>query len=351
MRKHGIYFSSFLIIFFFISARYAVTPYKFPRLLHFPAMPVSAANPVTLEGADLGRHLFYDPVLSSDSTLSCAGCHKQSYAFSDSPNEFSKGRNGAIMPRNTMALFNLAWYPSFFWDGMAATIEEQISHPLKASTEMNMNWSLAAVRLSRNKLYKKMFMNAFGNQTIDSVTISKAIAQFLRTLISNQSKYDNVLAGKARFTKDEFAGYMLVNDQTKGDCLHCHTTDANTLGTTLNFSNNGLDEIPDPQNYKDKGRGGVTGNLNDNGKFIIPSLRNVLLTAPYMHDGRFKTLEDVLDFYSSGVKQCANIDSKMEFAHRGGAHLSSDEKEKIISFLKTMTDSVFISKKEFASPF
>ena len=327
------------------------TPYPFPILFYFPKMPVSADNPVTIEGADLGRHLFYDPILSSDSDMACASCHKQQYAFSDSPNRFSKGRSGELMKRNTMPLFNLAWYPSFFWDGRAATLELQILQPVNAHNEMNLSWIAASARLERSAYYKTKFEEVFGGGLIDSIKITKAIGQFLRTLISNQSKYDRVIAGKGRFTEDEYAGLILMNDQTKGDCLHCHTTDADALGTTLKFSNNGLDTIYSPGNYNDKGHGAVTGRESDNGKFIIPSLRNVALTAPYMHDGRFKTLDEVLDFYSTGVHVSANVDNKMDFAYKGGAKLTTIEKSQIKAFLYTLTDSVFISNPEFSNPF
>jgi cytochrome c peroxidase len=314
-------------------------------------MPVSPVNPVTVEGAKLGRYLFYDPVLSADSSLSCSSCHKQQYAFCDAPQTFSLGRKGTPMKRNTLALFNLAWYPSFFWDGKAASIEAQISHPLLAKDEMHMPWKLAAERLSHSPQYKQLFAEAFGSESIDSTTITHAIAQFIRTLVSHRSKYDRIIGGDGHFTKEEYEGYILMNDQTKGDCLHCHTSDADALGTTLKFSNNGLDAITNPGDYKDRGRGAVTGRVSDNGNFRIPSLRNVALTAPYMHDGRFKTLEEVLNFYSTGVKKCANIDSKMEFAHQGGAHLSMTEQQSIIAFLKTMTDSSFITDPEFRNPF
>lgn len=351
MRKVGIYLAVILVFIFSFIGKYTTTPYKFPELKFFPKMPVAVNNPVTVEGVNLGRHLFYDPILSIDSSMSCASCHNQQSAFSDSPNNFSNGRNGTLMKRNTMPLFNLAWYPAFFWDGRATSIEEQIFHPVREPNEMNLQWTVAADRLEKNKFYKSLFNQTFGKQKIDSVQIANAIAQFLRTLISYQSKYDKVLNGKAHFTKDENEGFVLVNDQTKGDCIHCHITDGDVLGTTLVFSNNGLDSIFNPKDYKDKGRGAVTGKVTDNGKFIVPSLRNLAFTAPYMHDGRFKTLEDVLEFYSSGVKTSANIDSKMEFAHQGGAKLTTEEIQKIISFLLTLSDSAFISDKQFSNPF
>lgn len=328
-----------------------LTPYKFPEPNFFPKMPVAANNPVTVEGANLGRHLFYDPILSSDSTMSCASCHNQKNAFSNSPNSFSIGRNGALMKRNTMALFNLAWYPAFFWDGRASSIEEQVFHPVREYNEMNLDWKVAAKRLEKNKFYKKQFKEIFGTSKVDSTHISYAIAQFLRTLISYQSKYDQVIEGKALFTKDEYEGFNLVNDQTKGDCIHCHITDGDALGTTLVFSNNGLDAVTNPNDFKDKGRGAITGKTSDNGKFKVPSLRNLAFTAPYMHDGRFKTLEEVINFYSEGVKPCANIDSKMEYVHQGGVKLSAEDKKKIVAFLLTLSDSSFISNPEFSNPF
>ncbi|MCH8903257.1 MAG: cytochrome-c peroxidase [Bacteroidetes bacterium] len=330
---------------------HAATPYQFPELLHFPKMPSSSSNPVTIEGVDLGRHLFYDPILSFDKTIACASCHRQEAAFSDAPVIFSIGISGEEMNRNTPPLFNLAWYPSLFWDGKAKSIEEQIFHPVRAHDEMNLEWPEAVKRLKESEFYKPKFKAAFGDQEIDSLLIARAIAQFERTFISNQSKYDRVLRGETYFSTDEYEGFVLMNDQTKGDCLHCHTTDGDALGTTLKFSNNGLDPVYDPLDYADNGLGGITGKVKDNGKFKIPSLRNVEITPPYMHDGRFETLEEVLDFYSERVNQSVNIDSKMEFAHKKGAHLSRSEKKKIIVFLKTLTDSTFISNPAFSNPF
>jgi len=332
-------------------ATHKPTPYVFQDLKFFPKMPQSSENPVTIEGADLGRHLFYDPILSKNNNMSCATCHKQEKAFSDAPNAFTKGNNGVLTNRNTMPLFNLAWYPSFFWDGKASSIEEQVFHPVRDPNEMNLTWKDATNGIKGSKFYKQKFKLAFPNQEIDSVLISKAIGQFLRTLISNNSKFDRVLAGNDYLDKDEYAGLVLMNDMTKGDCLHCHTTDADALGTIGQFSNNGLDNIKDPKMYKDKGLGGHTNNEKDNGKFKIPSLRNIAVTAPYMHDGRFATLEEVLDFYSEGVQTSVNIDSKMGFAHQSGVRLTKEEKKQIIAFLMTLTDSTFISNPDFSNPF
>ena len=325
----------------FIEANHT-TPYTFPELQTFPKMPENSQNPVTVEGSRLGRYLFYDPILSKDSGMRCASCHKQEYAFSGGALAFSVGSDNKLMKRNT---------PPFFWDGRAPTLEQQILFPVRTHDEMNLTWPVATERIIGNSFYRSQFNIAFGNTPIDSILIAKAIAQFLRTLISHQSKYDRVAAEQARFTNEEYVGFELMNDMTKGDCLHCHSTDGNSLGTTATYSNNGLDEVSTAIGYKDKGLGGTTGNLKDNGKFKIPSIRNIALTAPYMHDGRFKTLEEVIDFYSEGVKKTINVDSKMEFAHLGGANLSASEKKCIVAFLQTFTDSVFISNPEYKDPF
>jgi cytochrome c peroxidase len=351
MRKRALVL--LLVVTALYSFRRGYTPrlYDFGTLRNFPAMPVAADNLVTEEGALLGRYLFYDPALSRDSSIACAGCHRQEAAFSDGPNALSKGINGSFQKRNTLPLFNLAWYPRLFWDGRSSGIEEHVSHPLLAADEMNISWRQAIRRLSNNRLYRAMFNRAFGNEVIDSARITKAIAQFERTLISYNSKYDKALRGEASFTEDEFEGLNLVNDMTKADCLQCHSTDADALGTIPGFSNNGLDKAREHEDYKDKGAGGFTSKTEDVGKFKIPSLRNLAFTAPYMHDGRFETLEKVIEFYSEGVHLSLNIDPRMATAHRGGSHLTSEEKRQVLAFILTMSDSTFVRDKAFSNPF
>lgn len=327
------------------------TPYVFPSPDLFPKVPAVPDNPTTIEGAELGRYLFYDTILSVDSSLSCGSCHRQSAAFSDGPNVFSKGINAQALDRNTLPLFNLAWSPLFFWDGRAGSLEGQVFHPVRATNEMNSTWNNVVERVSGSAFYRTRFREAFGDVPIDSVLIAKAIAQFERTLISCNSQYDDVLNGKAYFTKEEFEGFELINDMTRGNCLACHPTDGDAMATTFIFSNNGLDDVADMNGYKDKGRGIVTGKSTDNGKFKVPSLRNIALTAPYMHDGRFATLEEVLDFYSSGVHYSPTIDANMHNAHAGGVRLTTDEKRKMIAFLHTLTDSVLISNEAFSDPY
>ncbi len=325
--------------------------YKFPNLNYFPKMPENKENSVSNLGVELGRHLFYDSILSKNYNMSCASCHKQEFAFSDGFNAFSKGFNGKLTKRNTLPLFNLAWYDKLFWDGRANEIEEQIFHPVRDENELNLDWKNASKRVSKNIFYQQKFNEVFKTKKIDSILISKAIGQFLRTLLTHNSKYDLALKKIQYLNEDEIKGFELVNDMTKGSCLHCHTTDADALGTTRKFSNNGLDNVNDVEKFKDDGLGKTTKNKSDNGKFKIPSLRNLGFTAPYMHDGRFNTLEEVLDFYSEGVNKSINIDSKMEFAHLGGSHLSSKEKKEIIAFLNTLNDSTFIINPNFKNPF
>lgn len=328
------------------------TPYAFPDLFRFPTMPVAEDNPVTEEGQWLGRHLFYDPILSEDSTMSCASCHLQEYAFADHPDhKFSLGVNDDTLDRNTMPLFNLAWYPKLFWDGRSTSIEEQVFHPVRAHKEMNLDWNEATQRINNSNFYPLLFEQAFGDVPIDSNLIAKAIAQFERILISNGSKYDRVLKGEAYFTEKELKGFEFANDQSKGNCFHCHPTDSDALGTKGGFSNNGLDQVSSLSSYMDNGLGDIIGDSTKNAWFKIPSLRNVALTAPYMHDGRFQTLEEVVAFYSNGIQNTINIDSKMAHAHRGGMHLTEEDQHCIVQFLHTLTDSTFIKNSAFSNPF
>ncbi len=346
-----VYLFFLALLLFSFSDKKGSDPYIFPDLEHFPKMPVDPENIPTNLGVELGRMLFYDPILSKDSSISCAFCHHQEAAFSNAPMIRSFGVGGQKTRRNSPGLFNLAWGMSMFWDGRAPTIEEQVFHPVRDPKEMALNWSEAEMRINRSSFYPTMFKRVFGTEKADSILISKAIAQFERTLISSNSKLDQAIRGEIRLSEAELEGFILMNDQTKGNCLHCHTTDADVLGTTGEFSNNGLDGDIYDHDTIDRGLGGITGRKSDIGKFKIPSLRNVALTSPYMHDGRFGTLEDVLEFYSSGLKMSSTIDPKMEFVHRGGAQLSKEDQQKIIAFLHTLTDSVFITDPQFSNPF
>ncbi len=333
----------------------SITPYTPDVPSHFPAMPIPADNPFSVEGVALGRQLFYDERLSRDNTVSCASCHDQGAAFSDN-NQFSQGIDGQFGDRNSMALINLAWQEDFFWDGRDQTLEVQIIEPVITAHEMDQTWQQTINKLSADVNYSNQFFTVFGVQEFDSSHVAKAMAQFLRTLISGSSKYDvmykyqNSLPltpqEQALFndiTVEEWAGMDVFFSLSAGDCLHCHD---GALAQVNMFANNGLDANFDD----DPGRMAVTGNPNDAGKFKVPTLRNIELTAPYMHDGRFQTLDDVINHYSVGLVESSTIDPLMEFAHQGGVQLDGQERNLLKTFLKTFTDESFINNPDFQDP-
>ncbi|WP_421753786.1 cytochrome-c peroxidase [Croceimicrobium sp.] len=320
-----------------------------PELYFFPPLPAEFKVPSKAQ-VELGRYLFYDPILSANSKVSCATCHKQEFAFADRGKRFSLGVAGQKLDRNSPGLFNLIWQQSFFWDGRASSLQEQAFFPVRHSLEMNLKWSEAENRIRQSALYPALFELAYPGKEIDSSLICQALADFQSILFSQDSKYDRVLRGEDHFTALEYQGYTLVNLQDKGDCMQCHITDAHALGTTGDFSNNGLDSAQGPMDYVDKGQIEFRGQ-DRNGWFKIPSLRNVALTAPYMHDGRFETLEEVIDFYSEGLAKPYNVDSKLQHAHKGGVHLTNQEKKAILAFLHTLSDSVFIQNPAYSNPF
>lgn len=330
------------------------TPYALEIPSHFPDMPIPADNPMTKQGVELGRHLFYEKKLSADYTISCASCHAPDNAFSD-PNQFSSGVNGTLGTRNSMALINLGWQQSFFWDGRAKSLEDQILEPVPNPIEMHLQWKNAEERLNADPIYQQMALAAFGSKYIDSMTVAKAIAQFLRTMISGESKFDIMYKYENNLTLNqseqqifqsisaaEWAGYDLFKSLNGADCFHCHN---GPLMQVQKFSNNGLDDV-----FIDLGRGKVTGHLQDNGKFKVPTLRNISHSAPYMHDGRFATIDDVIEHYSTGIKMSPTIDPLIEFASQGGVQLDPTERNYLKAFLMTLTDYNFINNPDFKAP-
>lgn len=333
----------------------SITPYELKIPSHFPAMPIPGDNPMSVEGVELGRKLFYDTRLSLDNSISCASCHNQANGFSDH-NQFSIGVNGTVGVRQSMSLVNLGWQSAYFWDGRAETLEEQVLHPVSDPIEMNQSWSATAKKLNAVEEYQNEFYRVFKVLNFDSTHISKAIAQFLRTLISGQSKYDVMYKYQnnlplnsfeqqlfSEVSNEEWAGMDLFFSLTNGDCLHCH--DGPLMEVQGLFSNNGLDD-----EFSDMGRMDVTGNPNDEGKFKVPSLRNIEHTAPYMHDGRFSNLDEVINHYSFGVVESPTIDPMMEFSHQGGVQLDAQEHQLIKAFLKTFTDHEFLNNPNFSDP-
>ena len=243
-----------------------------------------------------------------------------------------------------MPLMNLAWNFSdkFAWDGKELGLERQALEPVKNPIEMHSNWANVAEKLQQDPEYPTLFLRAFGTTTIDSSLVAKAIAQFERILISGNAKFDQYLLGNATLSLEELNGFTIFMDEEKGDCFHCHGSDNNPLWTDNGFHNNGLDAT-----FTDLGLGAVTGDPNDNGTFRSPSLRNLNFTAPYMHDGRFATLEEVINHYSEGLQFSSTIDPLMKKVNQGGVQLTPQEKLDLKAFLITLTDPEFINNPDF----
>lgn len=333
------------------------TPYVLQTPAHMPPLnPNDPANKLTLAKVELGRMLFYDPVLSRDSTQSCASCHAQSFGFSDNNKQFSTGIDGIAGDRNAMAIINLAWNTSFFWDGRSPSLEDQALQPVTNPIEMHNVWSDAVCKLMDNLDYRKAFYKAFGIKTITPSEVTEAIAQFERTLVSGNSLFDQAITpGTGVALSDQVdLGYQIFFSE-KGDCFHCHGTAK--LFMDNDFHNNGLDEAANLNDFVDKGLGKITQNPNDNGRFKTPTLRNVALTPPYMHDGRFNTLMEVVDHYNTGVKDSPNLDiviqTKFQQNPNGtyGLGLTQAEKEALVAFLESLTDSSFVQNSAFKNPF
>jgi cytochrome c peroxidase len=314
--------------------------------LYLPGPVIPADNPQTVEGVALGRKLFFDPILSGNGTQACSDCHRPQNAFSD-PRQFSLGIDGIPGFRNSMPLQNLAWnFPQKFnWDGSASSLEEQIFEPVTNPIEMNNTWPNAVASLQNHGQYPELFRDAFGSSTIDSVMVTKAIAQFVRTLISANSRFDRHVLGENILTPQELNGFNVFMAEDKGDCFHCHGNFFNPLWTDNTFHNNGLDEF-----FADIGLGGVSGDPRDNGRFRAPSLRNLLYTSPYMHDGRFETLEEVINHYSEGLVFSETIDPLMKAVAQGGVQLSEEDKADLKAFLLSLSDPGFINNPDFQNP-
>ena len=319
-------------------------PYNLTIPGGFFPMPIPPTNPLTQEGVFLGRKLFYDPILSLDSSQSCASCHRQNFSFTDSTLLYSMGVNGVSGTRNAMPLFNLGWTTNgFFWDGGASNLESQVADPITNPIEMHETLANVVFKLQRNSEYPPLFEAAFGNAQISSAMILKAIAQFERTLISGNSRFDKWYRGEIGgfLTTQEMNGMNLFTNMQKGDCQHCHPL-GNTF-TDFQFRNTGLDSIA-----QDSGRYRITYLQSDIGKFKTPSLRNIEFTSPYMHDGRFSTLEEVIDHYNSNFKYPVNLDPAL--AHIPKNRLSNQEKSDIVAFLKTLSDFEFLTNPAHHKP-
>ena len=345
----------------FLPAKF--TPYRFSMSAVFPIPDLPRDNPLTEERVALGEKLFHDPLLSRDGTISCASCHDSKSAFSD-PRRYSVGVRNQTGTRQAMPLFNLAWKNSFFWDGRAPSLRAQALMPIQDHGEMDESLSNVvaklegragcpqpaadAVVLSRRgedtAPYLELFTRAFGSPEVTAEKIGLALEQFMLTLTSSDSRFDRAFRGEAQLSDDEKRGFelfMTEYDPRRGqfgaDCFHCH---GGALFQSQTFANNGLDA-----KFSDMGRAKITGKDSDAGKFSTPSLRNIALTAPYMHDGRFATLEEVVAHYSTGVQRSATLDPNLAKHPDGGLHLSKDDQRALVKFLQTLTDDKFRARE------
>jgi cytochrome c peroxidase len=307
-------------------------PANFPE----PVYPINQ-NPVTREGFELGRALFYEPMLSRDNTISCGSCHIQTAAFTHHGHDLSHGIDDRLGKRNAQPIQNMAWQTSFMWDGGVHDLDLQPIVPIENPVEMDMNFGRALQKLRDSKKYPPLFEKAFGSPEIGSASMLQALSQFMVMMISANSKYDKVKRNEGeRFSPQEAEGYRVF----QAKCGSCHSE---PLFTDNSFRNNGIAEQP-----TDDGRMEVTAQQSDRLKFKVPSLRNVMLTAPYMHDGRILTIEGVLNHYTDGVQDTQNLDPLLIKQGALGIPLSAEEKLMLKAFLHTLTDPTFINDRRFA---
>jgi len=341
------------------SIEYNPTPYDFPTPQFFPEPNLPPDNPLTYEGIELGRRLFYDPILSADSTMSCSSCHDPATSFNDNL-ALPVGIDGMAGRRSTMTLLNLAFVPNleFNWDGKSPTLASQAIEPVINPVELHEDWDNVETKLRRNSAYPEFFRKAFGIENSKDITrelAAQAITQFELTLVSSDSYYDRAVVRTEPgvfMEEDALRGMKIFQDEgasglKDGQCWHCHSFGLNkTMFTNGGFFNNGLDSVSLLTQFQDLGRGEVTGDLGDNGRFKSPTLRNIALTAPYMHDGRFATLEQVLDHYADGGHPAPNVDAFVPLID-----LDEQDKADIIAFLHTLTDTTFTNNPAYQNPF
>ncbi len=367
----AVLFAAFTLLIFFSACKdepeYIATPYQITVPKYFPTrLNIPADNPMTVEGIDLGRYLFYDGRLSGNKEagkmMSCGTCHLQSRSFEcgiDHP-KFTGGRpfgiSGIVTPHYMLPMINLVWNESgYLWSGLLSennpnscqrNIEDIVFMGVTAPHEMAGDTNKTKALIQSIPGYPELFAKAFGSHTVTFRNISKAIAQFVRTLISSDSKFDRYMRGDVQLSTQELNGYVLFMTEDGADCFHCHGGTGNPLFTTNLFYNNGKDSVFDDS----RDRFSVTGNPADHGAYKVTTLRNIELTGPYMHDGRFKTLGEVIDFYSQGIIWSPYVHPLMHHAYDGGIQLTPAEKSDLIAFIKTLRDETFLSNPAFAPP-
>lgn len=308
---------------------------------------------VTDAGATLGRVLFYDVKLSANNSVSCASCHTQSTSFADT-RTLSLGFEGGETGRNSMGLANAKYYNNgrFFWDERANSLEEQVLMPIQDEVEMGLSLEELVSKIQEAEYYSLLFIEAFGDANVSSNRISLALSQFVRSMVSYESRYDEGLAAVNGNNNADFPNFTEIENLGKNlffsgrtQCANCHES---VIFSGDQARNNGLDAV-----NTDLGLGAVTGNANDNGKFKVNSLRNIALTAPYMHDGRFETLDQVIGFYDRGIQNNQNLDNRLR-TNNGAVrrmNLNPQERQALVTFLRTLTDDDFITNEKFSNPF
>lgn len=345
------------------------TPYELEVPQFFPTqLNIPYDNPLTVEGVELGRHLFYDEHLCGyigtepDSLMSCATCHVQEHAFKAGidntrfPGGKVFGRSGNYTHHNMLPLINLVFNnEGYLWSGAVHSqnpnpqmrnIEDIVRMTILDPNEMNGSIETTLEAIRTNPKYPEMFQKAFGSDEITIERIEKAIAQFVRTLISANSKFDRYLRGQEQLTPQELNGYILFSTEEGADCFHCHGGSGTPLFTTNLFYNNALDEThTDTQDHAS-----VTENSNDIGTYRAPTLRNIAVTAPYMHDGKFSSLDQVLNFYNSELVMSPTVSPLMHKINEGGTHLTPSQIADLKAFLNTLTDEEFLTNPKFSNP-
>ncbi len=289
-------------------------------------------NTLTNAGFYLGRKLFYDPRLSRDNSVSCGSCHQAFAAFAHADHDLSHGVDGLLGTRNSPPIFNMNWHTSFFWDGGVNHLESQPINPIQNPVEMDETLESIIAKVSADDKYRRMFKEAWGSEEVNSQRIFKSLAQFMGVMVSDNSKYDKYKRGEASLTSSEQAGLKIYND----NCASCHKA---PLFTDFSFKNNGLP----PTSVNDTGRIRITRSDTDRYRFKVPSLRNLAYTAPYMHDGRLNTLNDVLDHYATGIHQSPTLDPQLQ----NGIQLTAQQRSDLLAFLNTLNDESFIADTRF----
>jgi len=357
MKMRFTLFLSFLILHFISCEDGTYTPeikdepYILNSPSHFPPPIIPKDNLLTKNKVRLGRMLFYDPQLSEDGIVSCASCHKQQFAFGDNT-AISKKVNHGSTTRNSMVLFNLVYTNNYFWDGRTGSLESTCLDALIG--EQNFDITKARPILKNNPTYLSLFKQVYGNEEVTQDQVVKALASFIRTMISAGTRLDKGAKEglpEKYLTPNEIIGKTIFETE-EGDCFHCHgEAKGNPLFTDNEFHNNGLDNFNSYSQFIDKGKGAVTGLQTDYGKFKTGTLRNISYSAPYMHDGRFSTLDEVLNHYNSGVKNNITIDPNMKKANVGGLQLPQSKLDQLKAYLLMLNDVDFIRDTSFSNPF